>query len=65
MIKEIKSEITYVFWMCVILAVGVLSCIANNHYYTWEEEYTSWTFNENPQEGSGWIDSIVDKTKFK
>lgn len=59
MINEIKKEIIYVFWMCVILAWGCMICDISNRQALWEQKYASWTFNENPQEGTGWIDSIV------
>lgn len=59
MIREIMSEVKYLFWMVVILSIGMLSCIAHNHYYTWEANYLYWEYSSNPQEGAGWIDSII------
>ena len=37
----------------------MLLCDIGNREAVWEEKYSSWTFNENPQEGNGWIDSVV------
>lgn len=59
MIREIISEIKYWFWMCVILSIGMLSCVAHNHYYTWEANYSHWEYNLIPHEGNGWINSII------
>ena len=59
MINEIMAELKYCFWMCVILSIGMLSCMAHNHYYTWENAHKNWHYNLTPSEGSGWINSIV------
>jgi hypothetical protein len=65
MIREIISEIKYCFWIVAILSWGLMLCDIGNRQALWEYECQNWEYNLTPSEGSGWIDSIVDKTKFK
>ena len=65
LIDEIKSECWHVFVLIIIITWGMLLCDIGNREAVWEEKYASWIFNENPSEGNGFIDSIVNKNKFK
>lgn len=59
MLNEIRKEIVYIFWLCVILSWGLMFCDIENRFKTWGYQYQSWEYNLNPSEGTGWIDSIV------
>lgn len=59
MLIEIKKEIIYIFWLCIILAWGLMVCDIGNRQALWDQEYQNWEYNLNPSEGTGWIDSII------
>lgn len=59
MLIEIKKEIKHWLWLCVILAWGLMFCDIGNRQVLWGQEYQNWEYNLNPQEGTGWIVSIV------
>lgn len=65
LIDEIKSECWHVFMLIIVISCGMFLCDIANREAVWEEKCASWTYNKTPSEGSGFIDSIVDKTKFK
>lgn len=55
MINGIKKEIIYVFWLCAILAWGLMLCDIDNRQALWEQEYQTWEYNLNCDCGDGWI----------
>ena len=58
MIKEIQSEIWYVLILWIIITWGIAICDLN--YRLSDDAFCdNWTYNVNPQEGTGFIDSIV------
>lgn len=59
MLIEIKKEIIYVFWICMVLAWGLMFCDISNRHALWEQQYQTWEYNLNPKEGTGWVDSII------
>ena len=65
MFAEIMSEIRYWFLLMVILFFGLAWCDVSNREIFTAEWLKNYEYNIDPKEGSVWIDSIVDKTKFK
>ena len=63
MIKEIGTEITYVLAIVTVIMWGLLFCDIYDREMFYEERYQSWEYNLNPQEGTGFYDAMVDKTK--
>ena len=59
LINEIRSECWYAFLIIIIIACGMLLCDIGNREAVWEEWYQNYEYNLDPQEGTGWIDSIV------
>ena len=57
--SEIVTEIKYCFWLIVIVCFGMIWCDIGNREALWESKYASWSYNLDPQEGSGFIDAIV------
>jgi len=58
MIKEIKSEIWYVLILWIIITWGIAICDINQRIES-HDFCQNWEYNLNPQEGTGFIDSIV------
>ncbi len=63
LINEIRSECWYAFLIIIIITCGMFLCNSANKEAVWEAKYEAWTFNNNPQEGNGWINSIVRPEK--
>lgn len=63
MLSEIKKEMKYWFWFCVIIAWGLIFCDIYDRYQTRESTYQNWTYNLDPSPGSAWIDAAVDRKK--
>ncbi len=60
MITEIKKEIIYWFWLCVILAWGLIIFDIYDRQARWEDEYQNWEYNLNPQGGNGFYDAMLN-----
>ncbi len=63
LINEIKPECWDVFILIIIIACGMFLCDIANREAVWDLKYQNWIFNDNPQEGTSWIDSIVRPEK--
>jgi len=58
MIKEIQSEIWYVLILWIIITWGIAIC--DLKYRLSDDAFCdNWEYNLTPQEGTGFIDSIV------
>jgi len=58
MIKEIQSEIWYVLILWIIITWGIMICDFDQQLKS-HDFCQSWEYNLTPQEGTGFIDSIV------
>lgn len=63
LIDEIRSECWYLFILIIIITCGMFLCNIANKEAVWEEWYLNYEYNLNPQEGTGFIDSIVRPEK--
>jgi len=58
LIEEIKAEAIYVLTLWIIITWGIVACDIK---YRMSSQYfcDNWTYSLDPQEGTGFIDSIV------
>lgn len=59
MLSEIRSEVSHVMVILVLIFCIIAYSVTYNKEALWEGKYASWTFNENPQEGTGFVDAII------